>query len=252
MQKKVMLFAICMIILVVFSSCGTTDSTDKLSEQSNTVADSSLQTDAQTDDVVLKSSYPKGIYQVGVDIPAGTYVVSKGEGAVFTDKEHGENILNILNSGNEDEANKMLNKTAVQRFIAYSDHKVFVSLKEGNTVVITNEEACEFNAYDVNVFNILYSGVYTVGDDIDSGKIDVYCTTEFFEAAIFESYDKYIDFIKENANAELVADSIRILNEYALSVNSIDYEENVSLELKEGMVMSVNCYGSSEYVVDAD
>lgn len=252
MQKKVILFIICMVILVIFSSCGTMDSTDKLSEQSNTVADSSSQTDAKTDDVVLKSSYPKGIYQVGVDIPAGTYVVSKGEGAVFTDKEQAENILNILNSGNEDEANEMTNKTAVQRFITNSDYKVFVSLKEGNTVVVTSEEVCEFNAYDVNAFNILYSGVYTVGDDINSGKIDVYCTTEFFEVAIFESYDKYIDFIKEKANAELVADSIRILNEYALSVTSIDYEESASLELKEGMVMFVNCYSSSEYVVDED
>ena len=241
-------------ILMSFSACNS----NKTSETNVTPEDNSSSTDisvtaAETHEEATdeKEEYSNKIYYVGDDIPADSYIIN------CTHSEYGMDVV-IFPSESEytdfQNTEKFTNgefRNAVEThawadFYLYEGEQAFITLKSGN-IILLDDGMCEFTKYSTSNDDTLYSGIYIVGEDIQSNKYDIKCTSNYMQITIFENKEKYLEFHKSDRFTR--GEQADAIQKHSLITEFIYNDSIVSADLTEGMIVMIED-GIGKYTID--
>ena len=123
--------------------------------------------------------YGSGTYQVGRDIPAGDYLLTENEDAMFASvivrEDNGENTNLICHN--------------------IINHQCVVHLRAGTTLTLSEASACPIAQANPNTDGVVGEGGYLVGTMLPAGRYDVIP----LEKAPLTSYSVYSGVLGTNA-----------------------------------------------------
>lgn len=261
--KKILAFLFASAVMMSFAGCGGKEKiTENSVSDTNTAVTNTTESTTSTTQVNTEQSenntsqpiedvYSNKVYHVGEDLPPDTYVIN------CTISEYGMDVI-VFESEKEytdfQNANKTTNgkyRAAIEMyawtdFYLNEDSNAFVNLKEGNIILLDNGK-CEFTKHDTSSSNILHSGIYVAGEDINSAKIDIKCTSDWLQITIFENKYKYLSYHKtDRFTGGKEADAIE---KNALSTDYIYTDNIASIDLEDGMILMIED-GTGEYSID--
>lgn len=195
--------------------------------------------------------YSNKVYYVGEDIPTGSYIVSctgtdyAMDVVVFACFEDYQSFQNA-NKYTVGEYSEAVELNAWANFYLEQDEKAYVGLRDGY-IILLDDGRCEFSKYDVSAAQALFSGIYVVGEDINADKINVKCMSDYLKVTLFESKDKYLEYLKTSRFT--VGEELNAINRYAESTDFIYTDDSTYAKLQDGMVVMIE-EGIGEYSVD--
>lgn len=246
-----LLVIIMMLSLVACSDPSINDDLDNESDQTVETINSNETSDGEDSSDEEDNIYNNKIYYVGDDISEGSYVVN------CTASEYGMDVV-VFQSETEyaafqnaeqftvGEYSRAIEQNAWIDLHIEENESAYVSLKSGN-IILLNKGMCEFSKYDANSSNVLYSGIYFVGEDIPACSIDIRCTTDYLQVVAFDSASDYLTYHKtDRFTIGKESDAIKA---NASSSDYIYQDGTTSVKLEEGMVLMIDD-GIGEYSVD--
>ena len=218
---------------------------DELQTEQNTTEDS--------EDTVEEKIYSNKIYYVGKDIPAGTYVISctksnYGMDAIVFKSKTEYNAFQDANKSTLGNYQAAIEQHAWANFYIEENENAYISLESEN-IILLDGGMCEFNKHNALSSNVLHTGIYVVGKDINEGSLDIKCTTNYLEVVVFENTKKYTEYHK--ASRFTNGEESEAIEAYSASIDFIYKDGNTSVNLKDGMILMIDD-GTGEYSVDDD
>lgn len=114
-------------------------------------------------------------------------------------------------------------------------------------IILLDNGKCEFSKYDITSSQTLYSGIYVVGEDIGGEKINIKCTSENLQVALFGNKDKYLEYHKSNRFT--VGEESDAIEKYSDSTAFVYTDDSTFANLEPGMIMIIED-GVGEYSID--
>lgn len=257
--KKFISLLFAVTALSSLSACGNTEKSEKNEKDSKKIITETITADdenvetTETEEVteIENDFYSNKVYNVGEDIPEDSYAIN------CTATEYGMDV--VVFSSEEDyinfqNAEKFTNgeyRTAVETyawadFYLENNETVYIKLNKGDLILL-DDGKCEFNKYNTTDSNMLYSGIYVVGEDIASGHVDIKCLSEYLQVTLFENKEKYSEYHKSSRFT--VGENSDAIDKFSESSDFI-YSDNItSVHLQEGMILMIED-GFCEYSVD--
>lgn len=254
MMKKVF-STLFIAMLLAMVACGICSSANSINDETETITEISdapgLEEPIAEDGLENEGgneNYSSVVYYVGDDIPVGGYVVNCTgtdyglEVTVFSSEENYEDFQNE-DKFTVDDYNSAVEQYAWADFYLYEGEDAYVGLQEGY-IVLLEEGRCEFTKYDPAASQTIYPGIYVVGEDLNTEKINIKCCSEYMQVTQFGSRDNYSKYHKTDrfTNGE-ESDAIE---QYAESTDFISMDESIYADLQDGMVVMVD-EGIGEY-----
>jgi hypothetical protein len=216
-------------------------------EQNNDeVNDETNGTSGEEDEV-----YNNKVYYVGEDISEGDYVINCTESeygmdvVVFKSETEYNDFQNAEQSTVCEYRNAIEQNAWLSLYIEENE-SAYVGMKSGN-IILLDGGMCEFTKYDAINSNVLYSGIYVVGEDISAGNLDIKGTTDNLQVVVFESVENYSAYQKTDRFT--VGDESDAIEANSLSSDYIYGDDSTSVKLEDGMVLMIKD-GMGEYSVD--
>ena len=243
MAKKILALTIILLALMTLCACNTEASVPVQPEQSveNT----------RTRQDLSPINYSNKVYYVEDDMPAGGYIITctgseYGMDVVIFNAESDYNKFCDSDSFTAGEFQEAVEQYAWADFYLYQDDQTYIQLKKGN-VILLNAGICEFTKFEPNNSDVIYSGIYIVGEDIDAGNYNITCTSDYLTIALFENQSAYLDYQKSNRFS--FGDESDAIQAYAYSTD-FSYKNNTTfINLKDGTILMIE-YGDGEIKVD--
>lgn len=251
MKKRVIAAILTIILVLSFAACAGKGPVIKERKTENPTTAQKEQTETENKEKPERKEYAEKVYAVGDDLPAGKYLVTcTGTNygmrvIVFSSKADYEAFLNADQFTNGEYCAAVeMNAWADQ--YPQEGEEVFFDLHEGN-IILYNLGECEFSKYDPAESPTLYPGVYVVGEDIPAEDIEVVCTSDFLQLAVFADTDSYLAYHKSDRFT--VGDEYDAIEQNAVTSEPL-YEGGSSiLKLESGMILLV-MDGTGTYSVD--
>jgi|GEM_PF-2970098 len=239
-------------MLLAFTACDSKsgDEEKSLTESNSVEVTEKKYVESQTENTD-ELYYSDTVYIAGSDIPVGTYLVTcTGENGgmdiiVFSGKTEYNNYdsTHKITGG---EFRNAIETNAWTEFYLYEEETAFLRLEEGNIILLDNG-ICEFNKCDILNETTLYQGIYKIGTDVPSGKINIKFVNDYPRVTLFESSDKYLDYHKTDRLTN--GDEDNAIENNSISSGYVYSNEMYSIDLENGMILFIQD-GIVEYLVD--
>lgn len=243
-MKKIFSALLAAAMVLALAACGTGSSNKPVIKETETLtdrADAAEQEPAADETQSESENYSNVVYYVGDDIPAGGYVVtctgtsSVLEVTVFADKESYDSFQSADKFTIGDYSGAV-EQYAWADFFLYEGEDAYMGLREGY-IILLDEGRCEFTKYDPAAAQTVYPGIYVVGEDLQAGKINIRCTSEYMQVTQFGSRDNYLGY--HRTSRFTVGEESDAVAKYALSSDFIYTDESTYANLQDGMVVMV-------------
>lgn len=248
-MKKLLTLILVLVMALSLVACGGKKDNDEpvVNDEVQTEQDTTVDSE-NTDEEEI---YSNKIYYVGDDIPAGTYVISctkseYGMDAVIFKSETEYKAFQDAEQFTVGEYRAAIEQHAWANFYIEEGETAYIGLESGN-IILLDEGMCEFSKHDALSSNVLYSGIYVVGKDINAGSLDIKCTTDYLQVVVFENAEKYTEYHK--ASRFTVGEESDAIETHSASSDYIYKDGNTSVNLKDGMILMIDD-GTGEYSVD--
>ena len=195
--------------------------------------------------------YDDKVYIVGEDIPEGTYTVNCTKSdygmdvVVFESKSAYKSFLNAERF-TVGEYRTAIEQNAWLSLYIKENETAYIGLESGN-IILLDSGMCEFSSYDVFTSNLLYSGIYVVGEDIPADNLDIKGTTDYLKIVVFDSIEKYSSYYKSERFT--IGEESDAIEANASSSDYIYGDDSTSVRLEDGMVLMIDD-GIGEYSKD--
>lgn len=248
-MKKLLVCALALVMIASMVACENKSEQPIINDNYDSQQDSS--SEEKTTDVAEEEIYNDKIYYVDEDISEGKYIVNCTKSKYGMDVIVFKSEIEYQSFQNSEqfttgEYRKAVEKNAWESLYIKEDEKAYISLEKGN-VLLLDEGMCEFNKYDALDSNKLYSGIYVVGKDIKSGRVDIKCISNSLEVVVFESDQKYSEYHKTSRFT--VGEESDAVEKYSMDNDYIYNNDSKSVDLKDGMILMVD-NGVGEYSFD--
>ena len=241
-MKRTVAFMLSLLMLISLTSCDnffdiiTTNNENKNEENS---------TENKT------NIFSNTVVEVGEDISKGTYKIK------CTESENSTEVL-VFNTNKDYQNFKSTKGITVGEYrIAYQTHawasfflkeseSIYIGLKKGN-IVLVDGGTCNFNEFDANSSNSLYSGVYIVGEDINPGNLNIKSKSATLQVTTFKDKKDYISYHKTDRFT--AGEEAEALEQNSTSNMFVSKDKTASVTLKSGMILLID-RGIGEYSAD--
>lgn len=260
-MKIIFYLALTFSLIISLTACGGNSDKPIINDNAEIESNQNIETSESDNTSDIKDAggeeddddevYNNKIYYVGDDIAEGNYVVN------CTTSEYGMDIvvfqseLEYAAFQNAEQFTVGEYRSAIEQNAWISlyievDESVYIGLKEGN-IILLDGGMCEFNNYDAIESNVLYPGIYVVGEDIVAGNLDIKGTTDYLQVVVFASVDKYCTYHKTDRST--IGEESDAIEANASSSYYIYGDDTASVKLEDGMVLLI-ADGIGEYSVD--
>lgn len=240
--KKIITIFCTTALLLSFTACDSNKNNESVPVNEVTVNNyEEIKENVESEETEKELFYSDTIYTVGTDIPAGSYLVTcTGENGgmeivVFSSETEFNNYDNThkITGG---EFRNAVEINAWSDFYLYSEESAFIRLDDGNVIMLDNG-MCEFNKCNTMDMTALYPGVYEVGKDIKSGKINILFVSDYPRVTLFENSTRYLDYHKTDRLTGGEED--KAIETNSISSDYIHSDDMCSVTLEDGMILFI-------------